>query len=197
MNITGPAYYSGVASTNTAAQGFSSSMQSFEPTTEGTIQSICLLQGFELGANSTVLETLATNANTPVSILRKLAYHSEPDIRAALVENRSTPLETIYQLANDQDPDVRYQLAENHHLPIDMLQHLSEDDNPYVACRAQRTIARLEQINSAKRIGWSAFRRTNAKNCGNGVNELSQSGNSVVLFVSRLCDCISRYARAT
>jgi hypothetical protein len=197
MNTTGSAYYTDFASTNTAAQAFSANMQSFEPITDGTIQSICVLQGFELGASSTVLETLATNPNTPVSILRKLACHSEPDIRAALAENRSTPLETIYQLANDQDPDVRYQLAENHHLPIKVLQYLAEDDNPYVACRAQRTIARVEQINSTKRAIWSAFRRTHSKYGGSGINEFAQGGSSVVTFVRRLCDSISRYARAT
>jgi hypothetical protein len=144
------------------------------------MRSVCVIQGFELGANASILESIATNPNTPCSILRQLVAHSEPDVRAVLADNKSTPLDAIYVLIHDENPDVRYQLAENHNLPIELLQHLAEDENPYVACRAQRTIRRIESENNSNRIGWSAFRRAQS-----------------MKLLRRLCRSLTSYARAT
>jgi hypothetical protein len=94
--------------------------------------------------NMVVLERLATDHRTPGEILAKLAQHPDPDLRSALSDNKSTPAATVWALANDTDPNVRYQLAENPHLPIELLMTLRDDDHPYVACRAARTISRLQ-----------------------------------------------------
>jgi hypothetical protein len=94
--------------------------------------------------NLAVLERLATDHRTPADVLDKLAQHPDPDLRSSLSDNKSTPAATVWALAKDADPNVRYQLAENPHLPIELLMTLRDDDHPYVACRAARTISRLQ-----------------------------------------------------
>jgi hypothetical protein len=94
--------------------------------------------------NMVVLERLATDHRTPSDLLARLAQHPDPDLRGALSDNKSTPVHTVWALAKDTDPNVRYQLAENPHLPIELLMTLRDDDHPYVACRAARTISRLQ-----------------------------------------------------
>jgi hypothetical protein len=66
------------------------------------------------------------------------------EVRSDLADNRDTPLDCLYVLATDYDPTLRYQLAENHQAPLEVLQFLTSDENPYVACRAQKTIDRLQ-----------------------------------------------------
>lgn len=191
MNITGPALYSGnhSASANLNAQAYA--VNYFEPGYEDTSRPICVLQGFALDASRAMIESIATNPNTPASILRKLVDHSEPDVRAALAENRNTPLDTMYELAADTNPDVRYQLAENHQIPVELLQHLAADENPYVSCRAQKTLRRIESTNSAGRIGWSAFRRAQSMR---GIDQINVVAASPRTVLRRLCDTFSRYA---
>jgi hypothetical protein len=66
------------------------------------------------------------------------------EIRSDLADNKETPLDCLYVLATDYDPTLRYQVAENHQVPLEVLQFLTSDENPYVACRAQKTIDRLQ-----------------------------------------------------
>jgi hypothetical protein len=94
--------------------------------------------------NMAVLERLATDHRTPTDVLARLAQHPDADLRSSLSDNKSTPKATVWALAQDSDPNVRYQLAENPHLPIELLMTLRDDDHPYVACRAARTISRLQ-----------------------------------------------------
>jgi len=90
------------------------------------------------------LERMATDSNTPVVVLERLAAHPNADVRAAVSDNENTPLYTIWALSKDADADVRYQLAENHNLPLPLIRSLTNDENPYVACRAQQTYDRMQ-----------------------------------------------------
>lgn len=89
------------------------------------------------------LERLASDRNTPVSLLERLAQHPLADVRAAVSDNENAPLNTLWALATDSDANVRCQLAENHNLPLALIRSLTDDENPYVACRAQKTYDRL------------------------------------------------------
>lgn len=80
---------------------------------------------------------------TPPLVLRYLALHDDPDVRAAVAENTNTPEEVLLFLASDVNPDIRYMLAENHNLALELLERLIDDENPYVSCRARKTVDRL------------------------------------------------------
>jgi hypothetical protein len=153
-------------------------------------------QSFDLVPSKKLFETIATNPNTPPHILRYMSSHVDSDTRAALAENQSTPLDTLYQLACDQDPDVRYQLAENHNMRIELLRYLADDDNPYVACRAQTTIARLEQTKSVKPGAWQMFRLAVTQQSGD-VLAAYREQKSVAMFMRKVRDSLSQCARAT
>jgi len=92
-----------------------------------------------------VLVRVAENPSTRSVTLSQLAYHSLPEVRVATAVNMSTPLEHLEQLACDHHPDTRYILAENPHLPGALLERLAKDDNPFVSARAQKTLARLQE----------------------------------------------------
>jgi len=94
-----------------------------------------------------VLERVAEHPRAHPSTLSLLARHDCPDVRAAVAENRAVPLELLVELAADEHPDVRYRIAENHNTPEHVLKKLYDDDNPYVACRAQKTLCRLQSTN--------------------------------------------------
>lgn len=154
----------------------------------------CVLEGLAKVCSQRVLEHIATNPSTPDSILSKLAEHHSSDVRVAVAENHSTPAESIWKLAKDEDPDVRYQLAENHHLPIQVLRFLSEDDNPYVACRAQRTITRVESAIGMDPEDLRAHRRAELKRRISEVRSLDDGTPMHVL--NKLFNSLTRYARA-
>ena len=76
---------------------------------------------------------------TPTSKLRLNAS----SVRLAVAENASAHHCLIERAVEDICVDVRYGLAENPHLPTHLLRKLAVDENPYVACRAERTLARV------------------------------------------------------
>ncbi len=96
-----------------------------------------------------LLERIAENPRTHTDTLSRLAVHDNPRVRAAVAENSSLPESIMWRLANDIHPDVRLRLAESYSLPFSILQTLAEDSNPYVQMRAQKTINRLNQPMSA------------------------------------------------
>jgi hypothetical protein len=118
----------------------------FEPGCTGQkIDSTASLEPATLGrVDRHVLEGISTDPTIPSVVLEQLARHPNADVRAAVSDNRSTPEHVLQMLASDSDPNVRYQLAENPHLPMWVLQGLAEDDHPYVACRAERTLFRVQ-----------------------------------------------------
>ncbi len=105
-------------------------------------------QSFCLGAlgelDNRLLEMLASDPCIPVEFLEELGRHANPEVRGTIGDNRNAPASLLLELAGDENPDVRYQLAENPHISVELLRLLAEDDNPYVACRAQKTISRLQ-----------------------------------------------------
>jgi|GEM_PF-2098587 len=88
------------------------------------------------------LELIASNPNTPLSMLRQLASHAMDDVRIAVAENPSTPRDLLLMLARDSQADVRYAIAENANLSSEILQLLCDDENPYVSSRAARSMVR-------------------------------------------------------
>ncbi len=148
MNI--PGMYTGVRQASTAHDQGScpSSINSIEAVNSFDIvhnlEALKKLE-FALDASTKVLESIAINPNTPTCVLRKLASHCEPDLRATLAENKNTPADCILELMHDESPEVRYQLAENHQLALELLEILANDENPFVACRARKTIDRVQQ----------------------------------------------------
>jgi len=108
---------------------------------------------FELLAQSEVPRIrlrVAENPATPKGVLEDLSIDPSGDVRLAVGLNRTTPVDVVYRLAYDEDPTVRHGLAEDVHAPIGVLKILAQDDNPYVSCRARKTIARLNSIESNK-----------------------------------------------
>lgn len=96
-----------------------------------------------------ILERVASNPNTSVETLRRLALTGSAEVRSAVAENVNADAETIELLVNDENIDVRFQLAENHQLPEEILSQLSFDENPYVAYRAQLTRAHMNPQKSS------------------------------------------------
>lgn len=97
----------------------------------------------KLHRDRTELERMAVDPQTPFELLQHIAHHPFSEIRALVADNSKAPVEVLWALAADADVNVRYELAENPRVPREILGHLSNDDNPYVACRAQKTMARL------------------------------------------------------
>lgn len=91
---------------------------------------------------------VSEHENTSPSILELLVKHSDPDIRCAVAVHPNTPFSSLKEMASDPDPTVRYQLAECIHIDPQILAVLCEDENPYVACRAYKTLVRLEEEES-------------------------------------------------
>ena len=86
---------------------------------------------------------VAENPRTPVSALEHLARSDSATVRSAVAENENVSPDILTILGADDDDDVRYQLAENPHLPEELLVALTEDQNPYVADRAEKTLNRI------------------------------------------------------
>jgi hypothetical protein len=77
-------------------------------------------------------------------ILKHLADHVSPLVRAAVTENSYAPFELLSLLCEDEHPGVRFTMAENPNVPKSLLAKLTIDDNPYVASRACTTLKRLD-----------------------------------------------------
>jgi hypothetical protein len=104
---------------------------------------------FVQNIDARTLERISVDKDTPSSVLSALAQHPCLEVRASVSENRNTPASVLRMLATAADPDVRYHLAENPHLPVELIRLLTADDNPYVACRAQRTLSRVQSATAA------------------------------------------------
>lgn len=89
------------------------------------------------------IKAIERNVVIPAFILRRLAGHTNPDLRTALADNRNSPPDLLMFLTDDTNADVRYAMAENHNNSMVVLQKLAKDLNPYVSSRAEKTMARL------------------------------------------------------
>lgn len=155
-----------------------------------------VLEALSRTACPMILELIAGNGNCPPSLLRKLAKHQSAQVRLAAAENSNTNLETLWQLVNDEDADVRFGLAENHRLPEPILRALSEDDNPYVACRAEKTLERIEANRSVanETESWKQFRASQTRK--RLMQLVEETGQSPMTQVNRFFYNLYNYARA-
>jgi hypothetical protein len=94
---------------------------------------------------------VAENPSCPTVALMVLAEDEHPDVRSNVAGNPKATFPMLRQLAKDFHLNVRYTLAEDHNLPRPLLKMLSRDDNPYVSARANQTLDRLKEEQSAKR----------------------------------------------
>lgn len=155
-----------------------------------------VLEALSRTASPMILELIAGNANCTPSLLKKLAMHPSAQVRAATAENHQTSLETLWQLVKDADADVRFGLAENHRMPETILKALSEDENPYVACRARKTIERVEANRdvTAESASWKQFRASETRR--RLMQLVEETGQSPMTQVGRFFSNLYNYARA-
>lgn len=155
-----------------------------------------VLEALSRTANPMILELIAGNSNCPASLLKRLTKHSSAQVRLAAAENSNSNLETLWQLVNDEDADVRFGLAENHRMPELILKALSEDDNPYVACRAAKTLERVETNRSVagESKSWKKFRASETRK--RLMQLVEETGQSPITQVNRFFSNLYNYARA-
>jgi hypothetical protein len=91
-----------------------------------------------------ILERVAENPRTPLTALELLARCPKASVRAAVAENINVSPDILTILIADPDDDVRYLLAENPHTPEELLVALTEDPNPFVRARADKTLLRVQ-----------------------------------------------------
>lgn len=155
-----------------------------------------VLEALSRTASPKILELIAGNENCTPSLLKRLAKHPSAQVRAATAENHQTSLDTLWQLVKDEDADVRFGLAENHRLPETILNALSEDENPYVACRARKTIMRVEANRdvTAESAAWKQFRASETRR--RLMQLVEETGQSPITQVGRFFSNLYNYARA-
>jgi hypothetical protein len=155
-----------------------------------------VLEALSRTASPLILELIAGNANCAPSLLKKLAKHPSAQVRLAASENSYTSLETLWQLVNDEDADVRFGMAENHRMPELILKALCEDGNPYVACRASKTIERVEASRcvAAQSESWKQFRASETRK--RLLQLVEATGQSPMTHVNRFFSNLYNYARA-
>jgi hypothetical protein len=93
---------------------------------------------------------IANHPATEPIVLHRLSQHKDVEVRMAVADHKNTHIITAMQLAWDENPDLRYALAENHQIDSGILDILTKDENPYVADRAQKTLLRLQQVNTSE-----------------------------------------------
>jgi hypothetical protein len=155
-----------------------------------------VLEALSRTASPIILELIAGNGNCPASLLKRLCKHSSAQVRLAAAENSNTNIETLWQLVNDDDLDVRFGLAENHRIPELILRALSEDENPYVACRAAKTLERIEANRSVvvETESWKQFRASETRK--RLMQLVEETGQSPITQVNRFFSNLYNYARA-
>jgi len=72
---------------------------------------------------------VASNLNTPKSVLERLSMDIEEEIRANIAKNPSTPNQTLQNLVDDPEEIVRVMLALNPRTPKNILLKLAQENN--------------------------------------------------------------------
>ncbi|WP_373479225.1 hypothetical protein [Geminocystis sp.] len=125
---------------------------------------------FLVSTNGDVCNQVASNSNTPVSLLEKLATDSDRWIRSYVAKNPNTPVTSLENLAIDSDSNVRYRVVSNpnitkqikekvllfneyyttHKFPTDILKQLAVDSRTsvrsYVASNQNTPVVLLEKL---------------------------------------------------
>lgn len=79
-----------------------------------------------------LIQFIAKNPATSVTVLKQLAQNKDNNIRMAVAENPKTPSNLLEQLAEDKDSQIREKIAKNHHTSSNTLEKLAQDGNSYV-----------------------------------------------------------------
>lgn len=85
-----------------------------------------------------VRRQVASNPNTPVDVLYKLALDEDSDVVDVAVSNPSMPEESLAQLATSGDEYARYCVAHNPDTPAYILDTLADDDSLNVRAAVAR-----------------------------------------------------------
>lgn len=72
---------------------------------------------------------LAQNPALPITTLKKLSIHADPDARSGVARNVSTPADILANLAHDEDWEVASDAAMNPNTPIEALVELADPHN--------------------------------------------------------------------
>jgi hypothetical protein len=91
-----------------------------------------------------VIDDFDSPALPPPAVDSAAFQNCDTQARMDIGDSRDTSLAVLLLLAGDDNADVRFALAENHNINKSVLRRLLEDSNPFVACRAQKTLARLK-----------------------------------------------------
>ena len=81
-------------------------------------------------SNKELRYVLASNPNTPISMLRKLSEY--PDTHARLSQNPSIPEDVMHSMLISANPSARVNLASNPSTPVDMLDKLADNSDHWV-----------------------------------------------------------------
>lgn len=76
-----------------------------------------------------LLEKIASNINTPSSVLEKLAYNESFMIRYKVAKNKKITKEILEILAKDESYFIRYEVAQNPKSNIETLELLAKDES--------------------------------------------------------------------
>ena len=90
--------------------------------------------------NEELLARLAANTSTPGEVIHALAKHESKEVRLAVANNQNASMLSVRPLTFDESPTVRFTLAENPFTDKYVLEKLSLDENPFVANRAELTL---------------------------------------------------------
>ena len=74
-----------------------------------------------------LLKKIASNINTPSSVLEKLAYNESFIIRCKVAKNKKTPPEVLDRLAYSNNDTIKYEVAKNSNTNLDTLEYLSKN----------------------------------------------------------------------
>jgi len=89
----------------------------------------------------TVRRGVASNPNTPVSVLERLAEDEEEWVRQWVARNPSTPASTLERLAEDENKWVRHGVASNPNTPVSILERLAKSEDVMVRGLALRRLS--------------------------------------------------------
>jgi hypothetical protein len=96
---------------------------------------------------SDLLEKLALNPSSDISLLQALAEDASPIVRATVAKNPKA-ISLMWRLEQDPSAYVRYQLAAVDHFPEHLYESLASDPESRVAARAKRTLRAIQYSQS-------------------------------------------------
>lgn len=96
--------------------------------------------------NPTLKSMIATNSNTSVETLRKLATDKNRYVKSNVAFNAKTPADVLDMLATIDDIEIRCFVADNKNTSLKTLEKLTKDKSSYVSDKAKNAIERLIEL---------------------------------------------------